>query len=73
MFASNTVIEHLLRGVVGIAAFVAAGILAPSAPLFSLALFPVAFFALRGCPICWTVGFVQTVAAKVRPASWQWR
>jgi hypothetical protein len=68
MFASNTLTEHLLRGAFGISAFVVAGVLGSSAPLLSLALVPIALVALRGCPMCWTVGLVQTVA-KVRGAS----
>jgi hypothetical protein len=69
MFASKSLVEHLLRGAIGISAFIAAGILASSAPLLSLALVPVALLALRGCPTCWTVGLAQTLAAKAFTSS----
>jgi hypothetical protein len=66
MFASKSVIEHLGRGGIGLAALVATALLAPSHPVLSLALVPVALIALRGCPMCWTVGLVETVIAKLR-------
>jgi hypothetical protein len=66
MFASNTLVEHLLRGVVGIGAFALAATLASSHPLLALTLLPVALVALRGCPMCWTMGLIETIAAKVR-------
>ncbi len=65
MFASRTVAEHLARGAFGLGAFAAAMVLAPSHP-WALALLPLAFVALRGCPMCWTVGLIETVAAKLR-------
>jgi len=65
MFASKSVAEHLLRGAIGITALITALLLAPSLPLLSLGLVPVALLALRGCPTCWTIGLVETLAAKV--------
>ena len=66
MFASKTITEHLLRGAIGIAAFVAAAVLGTLQPLLALALLPVALIALRGCPLCWTMGLVQTAIARLR-------
>ncbi len=65
MFASKSLTEHLLRGLVGV------GALATLAAYGSLGwpmllLLPVALVALRGCPTCWTIGLVQTVWAKMR-------
>lgn len=65
MFASRTVAEHLARGALGLGAFAAAMLLAPSHP-WALALLPLAFVALRGCPMCWTLGLIETLAAKLR-------
>jgi hypothetical protein len=71
LFASRTVGQHLLRGVVGGIAFVVAvplfflgeGWLAMTgAAVFGL----VAVLALRGCPLCWTVGLVETVVHRWR-------
>ena len=71
MFASKSLVEHVLRGAIGLGAFALAGVLAPQHPLLALALLPGALVALRGCPMCWTVGLVQTafVTLRGRPAS----
>jgi len=66
MFASKSIPKHLTRGAIGIGAFVAATSLAPQHPGLSLAAIAVALLSLRGCPMCWTIGLVQTVIARVR-------
>jgi hypothetical protein len=64
MFASRSVRGHLVRGVVGLVAFVAAfallGVLGP----VSLLLLVVAGLAWRGCPTCWMVGLMRTKAIR---------
>lgn len=69
MFASKTIIEHLVRGALGIGAFAAAAALAPAHPILALSLLPMGLVALRGCPMCWTVGLVQTIVARARGRS----
>jgi hypothetical protein len=66
MFASKSIGAHLSRGAVGIGAFVCAAILSPDHPWIALGLLPAAIVAFRGCPMCWTLGLVQTVTAKFR-------
>ena len=70
MFASKTLIEHGLRGVVGIAAISAAIILGResggAAVAGSLALAGVALVAFRGCPVCWTIGMIETARNRFR-------
>lgn len=60
--ASGSVGEHLLRGALGLISAVLAilllGVLGP----VSLALLPVSALAWRGCPTCWTVGLLGTLA-----------
>jgi hypothetical protein len=74
MFASRTLTEHLLRGIVGIGAMIGAVAFAPLG-WASLLLVPVGLVALRGCPMCWTIGLVQTCGrasverARPTPAS----
>ena len=66
MFASKSLFEHLLRGLLG-AGLVALGIAFSSAhPWAALVAFPAALVALRGCPTCWTVGLIQVLAAKLQ-------
>jgi hypothetical protein len=69
MFASKSLLEHLARGIVGLGAFVAAALLAPLHPWLALAALPVGFVLLRGCPTCWLVGLVQTVAPRLGKAN----
>jgi hypothetical protein len=64
MFASRSLLSHLLRGGLGLGALAAAVGLGPSHPLLALALVPAALIALRGCPTCWTIGLLQTIAAR---------
>jgi hypothetical protein len=64
MFGSTTIVGHIVRGLIGIGAL-AAAVVAPS-PYLSLVAIPVALVAFRGCPMCWTFGLVETVAATWR-------
>ena len=64
VFASASLTAHLIRGGVAAAALAAAYAAQASSPLGSLALGIVALVALRGCPVCWTVGLVETLGAK---------
>ena len=65
MFASKSIIEHLLRGVFGIAPLAVSVSLVASRPWSAVALLVIALAALRGCPMCWTVGLLQLLAARV--------
>lgn len=66
MFASASIIEHLARGVIGIGALAFGVTAAPAHPWALVFALPVAIYALRGCPTCWTIGLVETVARRVR-------
>jgi hypothetical protein len=66
MFASKSLVQHLARGLVGIGAFIASVFWATSQPWLSVAALALALVALRGCPMCWTIGLWETVAARVR-------
>ncbi|SFD34277.1 hypothetical protein [Pseudoalteromonas denitrificans] len=61
MFASNSLIEHVLRGGLGICLLWFAIDLAYTDPFISLGLGIVTLFLFRGCPICWTIGLFETV------------
>ena len=66
MFASNTLLEHSLRGFVGTGALWYAVTIAATHPLESLALGVLALLAFRGCPICWAIGLVETASKRWR-------
>ncbi|MFF1478495.1 hypothetical protein ACFVYD_13135 [Streptomyces sp. NPDC058301] len=62
-FASVTLPRHLARGAVGFGALAGSLALLPVVGLASLLLAPVGLIALRGCPMCWAIGLVETVSA----------
>ncbi len=61
MFASSSVAEHVVRGVLGLLLVVAAFALAGRQPLALLLLVP-AVVAWRGCPTCWLMGLGATLS-----------
>lgn len=61
-FASSSLPRHLARGVVGFGSLIGSFALIPLVGPWSLALLPVGVLALRGCPMCWTIGLVQTIS-----------
>jgi hypothetical protein len=64
-FGNKSVGIHLLRGVLGFGAlFVGASSISDKLWL-SLVLLPAAVFLLKGCPFCWTIGLLETVAMAV--------
>jgi hypothetical protein len=69
VFESSTLTVHIVRGIAGIAAVAAASSIAQTHPIYSLPLLAIALFALRGCPMCWTIGLIQMIGAKLRGGS----
>ena len=60
--ASGSVREHLLRGAAGLTTAALAIVLLAVVGPVSLVLLPVTAAAWRGCPTCWTVGLLGTLA-----------
>ena len=63
-FASKSVTEHLLRGVLGLAGILFALKLGGSKPIVSVASVFGSLVALRGCPMCWVAGLFGTLQQK---------
>jgi hypothetical protein len=67
-FSSATIAEHLARGVIAIGALIAAtNLLLVSAwwtAPASLGLGVVGLVMLRGCPMCWTIGLIETIRSR---------
>ncbi|MFJ9413681.1 hypothetical protein ACIRPT_05875 [Streptomyces sp. NPDC101227] len=61
-FASASLPRHLVRGAVGFGMLVGSVALLPVTGPVSLVLLPVGLLPLRGCPMCWTVGLLQTIS-----------
>jgi hypothetical protein len=62
LFASASVARHLTRGAIGFGLIGAALALTASVGPAALLLAPLGMVALRGCPMCWTVGLLQTIS-----------
>jgi hypothetical protein len=62
-FAGASLAGHLLRGACGFGLLGAALALTPSIGPAALLLAPAGLLALRGCPMCWTVGLIEAIAA----------
>jgi hypothetical protein len=62
-FVSASLARHLVRGVIGFGSIGSAPLLAASVGPLGLLLVPAGFVALRGCPMCWVAGLLQTVSA----------
>ena len=69
MFASTSIAAHLTRGVIA-AALIAWAVLDQSSnPAFAVIAIVLALVAMRGCPMCWVLGLVETVGNRMRPFS----
>lgn len=65
-FGNRTIGLHLLRGVLGVAALYVSLSTAGRTVWPSLVLLPAGLYLLKGCPMCWTVGLIETVVMTVR-------
>jgi hypothetical protein len=63
-FASTTLAEHLVRGVIAFSALAWAFTHQQNMLASSLA-FIVALIAFRGCPMCWSIGLVETLMHRL--------
>lgn len=63
LFASQSVFRHIARGVTGFGLIGSAFALAASVSPIALLLAPLGMVALRGCPMCWTIGLIETISA----------
>lgn len=61
IFASRSVLVHVVRGVLGLALVVSALAFAHVSALFLLLAIP-GVVLWRGCPTCWTLGLIATVS-----------
>ena len=64
-FGNRSLVVHLARGLIGVIALVVAlrGYDAIGWPALLVA--GVTIWAFKGCPMCWTVGLIETIAFSV--------
>ena len=61
-FGNRTVGLHLLRGLAGAAALATA--VWVGSIWLALWLVPATLWAWKGCPTCWTIGLIETLARR---------
>jgi hypothetical protein len=64
LFATRTLSGHLLRGAVAFGLLYAAVTHQQEHPLWSVAAGLAALVVLRGCPMCWAIGLVETIQQR---------
>jgi len=64
LFATQTLTGHLIRGAVAIALLYLAISQQHLHPVASLSAGLLALVAMRGCPVCWTIGLAETITAR---------
>ncbi len=69
LFASESLIGHLARGAVAIALIAWALAHQETHPSAALLAGLAAMVAMRGCPVCWAVGLVETLAQRLKPTT----
>lgn len=61
MFGSESLGKHLLRGAAGGLLFAFSFVVGTSHILLAVALGVGGLVALRGCPLCWVMGLIETI------------
>jgi hypothetical protein len=69
MFGSAFLGAHLMRGAAAAALLAWAIVHQTAHPWLSLGAGGAALVALRGCPMCWTVGLVETLSQGLRDST----
>jgi hypothetical protein len=62
--ASNSVTEHLVRGLLGFIALIGAVLVMLHGSMWSIPLALVGAAFLRGCPTCWMIGLMETLTKR---------
>lgn len=66
-FATRTLIGHVIRGAVAFALLYLAIDQQHVHPVASVSAGLLALVAMRGCPVCWTIGLAETIRQRHNP------
>ncbi len=64
LFATQTLTGHVIRGTVAFALLYLAIAKQHFHPVASLLAGVLALVAMRGCPVCWTIGLIETIRQR---------
>jgi|GEM_PF-5198012 len=65
IFGNRTIGRHLLRGALGITALYISLSTLRGTTWGSLIFLAAALYLLKGCPMCWTLGLIETIAMTI--------
>lgn len=65
LFASESLLGHALRGVMGFG-LVLWALAHPATPILAMLAGIGGLIAFRGCPMCWTIGLFESISQKIR-------
>jgi hypothetical protein len=65
MFGSKTIAAHMVRGAIAAALIIWALSHQSSDPALAAAAGVLAVVAMKGCPMCWTIGLLETIGARL--------
>jgi hypothetical protein len=63
-FGNRSILVHLMRGIIGFGAMALALNGYDQIGWPALLLFPITLWMLKGCPVCWSIGLVESVVFK---------
>lgn len=66
LFATQTLGGHLIRGAIAVALLYVAIERQHANPVWSVLAGLLALVAMRGCPVCWTIGLIETIQQRLR-------
>lgn len=66
LFATQTLSGHLLRGAMAFALLYTAVSQQHAHPIWALLAGGLSLIVMRGCPVCWAIGLVETVGQRWR-------
>jgi nicotinamide riboside transporter PnuC len=69
MFGSKTILAQMMRGGIAAALMVWALVDQSTQPVFAAAAGAAAVIAMRGCPLCWTLGLIEAIGETIRVQS----
>ena len=64
-FGNKRISVHLIRGVLGLAALYGSLSLMKTSLWPALILLLIAVLLWKGCPLCWTLGLIETIAMAI--------
>jgi hypothetical protein len=63
-FGNQSIFVHLVRGIVGFGSLTLAMKGYDQFGWVALLLLPVTLWMLKGCPVCWSIGLVESIVFK---------